>query len=70
MFEQLKSAFGNVTIDLFASRLNAKKAKYVSRCPEAEAMSIDVFSIAWKHQLMYFFSAFQLNSQSAAKGDT
>ena len=70
MFEQLKSVFGNIAIDLFVFRLNAKRAKYVSRCPEAEAMSIDAFSIAWKHRLMYIFSAFQLNPQSSAKGDT
>ena len=60
VFEHLESVFGNMTIDLFASRLNAKKAKYVSRYPEAEAIAIDALSIAWKHQLMYIFPPFSL----------
>ena len=34
-------------IDLFASRLNAKTAKFVSGHPQPGAVAIDAFSLSW-----------------------
>ena len=52
--------YGPFDVDLFASRLNAKKAQYVARYPEPEAMAIDAFTLKWNHDMLYIFPPFSL----------
>ena len=47
-FHKVESMFGKVDMDLFASRLNTKKEKYVARFPEAEACAVNAFTISWR----------------------
>lgn len=46
-------------INLFASRLNAKLTKYVTRYRDSDAYAIDAFSMTWNRYLYYIFSSFQ-----------
>lgn len=66
-FQHLEVVFGKFDIDLFASRLNAKTLKYVSRFPEAAAVAIDAFSISWKGMFIYVFPPFSLISRVLQK---
>lgn len=52
VFQTIVSVFGQMDIDLFASRLNAKLDNYSSRYPEPNACAIDAFSINWHHGLL------------------
>jgi hypothetical protein len=47
-------------VDLFASRLNHKIDKYVSRRPDPHALAIDAFSLTWINELYYIFPPFSL----------
>ena len=54
-------------IDLFASRLNAKTAKFISWHPDPGAMAYDAFSISWSNMSCYAFPPFSLLPQVLAK---
>ena len=54
-------------IDLFASRLNAKTAKFISWHPDPGAMAYDAFSISWSNMSCYAFPPFSLLPRVLAK---
>ena len=47
-------------IDLFASRLNAKTAKFISWHPQPGAVAVDAFSLSWGNMNCYAFPPFSL----------
>ena len=59
VFRKIEKIFGEVTVDLFASRENAKLEKFVSWKPEPQAWKIDAFSIQWSFGF-YAFPPFSL----------
>ncbi len=60
VFEKLECHFPDIEVDLFASRLNRKKDRYVSRMPEPDAFAIDAFTLEWSDCLYYAFPPFSL----------
>ncbi|KAI8511561.1 hypothetical protein Bbelb_106610 [Branchiostoma belcheri] len=62
VFLSLNNWTGNaLTVDLFASRLNAQLKEYVSWHPEPEAMAVDALNIHWGNLgLAYAFPPFSL----------
>ena len=46
-FENLNREFGELTIDLFATRINSKCRRYYSYSPEPEAAGTDAFLCNW-----------------------
>ena len=60
IFERFITIYGCICIDLFASRLNKKLEKYVSRTPEPDAFAVDAFSLTWNYGLHYLFPHFGL----------
>ena len=59
LFNNVCEHFGHPDVDLFASRLNNKKPKYVSFTPDPGAFAIDAFTISWREfKLFYAFPPF------------
>ena len=52
VFQEIISQTFIPEIDLFASRLNAKTAKFVSWHPQPGAVAIDAFSLSWANELL------------------
>ena len=67
VFQRILDHFPDLSIDLFASRLNHKLAKYVSIQPEPSALAVNAFSIEWTGALYYIFSPFSLISNVLQK---
>ena len=59
-FIRLTRHFGAPTIDLFASRLNAKCQKFCSWKRDPEAVVIDAFTIPWNKEFFYAFPPFSI----------
>ena len=53
-------------IDLFASRFNAKTAKFISWHPQPGAVAVDAFSLCWGNMNCYAFPPFSLLPQVLA----
>lgn len=60
VFSRLLIHHPNLEIDLFASKLNAKLEKYVSRFPEEKSMASDAFTLTWSENFYYIFPPFSL----------
>ena len=45
IYTKVEQIFGSLEVDLFATRLNAKVAKYVSWKPDPDAFAIDAFEM-------------------------
>ncbi|XP_053383777.1 uncharacterized protein LOC128549987 [Mercenaria mercenaria] len=60
VFEIITQLHPGLSVDLFASRLNFKLQKYVSRRPEPNTYAIDAFSLTWSHDFYYLFPPFSL----------
>lgn len=60
IFKIILSVFGELDIDMFASRLNNKLECYVARLPEPFASAIDAFSLDWGKNYIYMFPPFSL----------
>ncbi|XP_053374034.1 uncharacterized protein LOC128546760 [Mercenaria mercenaria] len=60
IFRKIRDQYPNMSVDLFASRLNHKLEKYVSYSPEANSYATDAFTLHWVHELYYIFSPFSL----------
>ncbi|XP_045104423.1 uncharacterized protein LOC123499956 [Portunus trituberculatus] len=60
VFRRLCDMFYVPDIDLFASRLNAQVATYVSWKPDPAATFVDAFSINWADRTSYAFPPFSL----------
>jgi hypothetical protein len=67
IFKRLCHIFGTPSIDLFASRLNAQLARYISWHPDPEAESVDAFSVNWGVENFYAFPPFCLISKCLQK---
>ncbi|XP_047990684.1 uncharacterized protein LOC125229783 [Leguminivora glycinivorella] len=59
-FESILHRFGKPTIDLFASRSNAKCQNFVSWKPDPDAIAVDAFTINWSENYFYAFPPFSL----------
>lgn len=59
-FRKINNKFGPFSVDLFASRLNAKCSRYYSRFPDPLATSIDAFTVAWDKEKFYAFPPFAI----------
>lgn len=59
-FQEIVKEFGNPSINLFASRINAKCTKYCSWERDLEAFAINAMTINWREDFMYAFLPFSL----------
>lgn len=60
VFELVIQRYGNMDIDLFASRLNHKIEKYISWKPDPMAVYINAWHVEWDFKLGYCFPPFSL----------
>ena len=60
VFKQISKRFGDMDIDLFASRLNKKLANYVSWRPDPAAIAFDAFTINWSSYYAYVLAPFSV----------
>ena len=60
IFSEIKQVFLDITVDLFASRLNNQMESYVSRRPDPNAYAIDAFTLTWADKLFFIFPPFSL----------
>ena len=60
IFQKIRAACPALSIDLFASVLNAQLPRYVSWNPDRHATFVDAFSIAWTGEYFYAFPPFSL----------
>lgn len=60
IFQQVASRFTPITVDLFATRINAQLPHYVSWQPDPFAMAVDAFHISWADLQAYAFPPFCL----------
>ena len=60
IFDVIVEHFGQFSIDLFASRLNAQLSRYVSWRPDPDSEYIDAFSRSWKNINFYAFPPFSV----------
>ncbi|XP_051159201.1 uncharacterized protein LOC127280329 [Leptopilina boulardi] len=66
-FKLLVKKLGNPSIDLFASRINKKCARYCSWDRDPDALAINAFTISWKNDFWYAFPPFALISRILKK---
>lgn len=59
-FSEIVKRYGKPTIDLFATRINAKCEKYVSWRRDPYAYNIDAFTLDWQPFFFYAFPPFAL----------
>lgn len=59
-FQKIIRVFGQLEIDLFASRANTKCRKYVSWRKDPGSFAIDAFTLEWKRFLFYAFPPFSV----------
>jgi len=67
VFQAICQSFPMLKVDLFASRINAKFEKYVSRLPDPRATAIDAFSFEWSSNEYYAFPPFSIISRILQK---
>lgn len=63
IFQRLNNKWGPFTTDLFASRLTAQLARFVSWKPDPEAEAVDAFTLDWSQLRGYAFPPFTLTGQ-------
>ena len=66
IFEELCSIYGRPDLDVFASRINHKLSKYISRFADSGAFAIDAFKHVWKG-FIYIFPPFILINRILSK---
>ena len=67
VFEKLQKIFGNMEVDMFASRLNYQIKTYVSWVPDDGCWAIDAFSVNWMDIFGYCFPPFSIISRVLQK---
>ena len=60
LFAKVVKVFGEMEVDLFATRLNAKLPCYVSWQPDPKALAVDAFMLDWSELKFYAFPPFSL----------
>ena len=60
VFQKLRAVFLALSIDLFASVVNAQLPRYVSWNPDPHATFVHAFSIPWTGEYFYAFPPFSL----------
>lgn len=60
VFQAIKHIHPNISVDLFASRLNHQLEKYVTHRPEPNALAIDAFTLTWQNEIYFMFPPFSL----------
>ena len=60
VFKSIHVMHPEMSVDLFASRLNHKLIKYVARRPDPNAIAIDAFTMTWTNELFFIFPPFSL----------
>lgn len=60
IFAEIIQVYPEITVDLFASRLNNQVPKYVSRRPDPNAFAIDAFTFTWSDDMYFIFPPFSL----------
>ncbi|XP_033759551.1 uncharacterized protein LOC117341798 [Pecten maximus] len=63
LFQCIASKYGdNLSIDMFASRINIQIPVYVSYLPDPQALAVDAFSMKWsnEHGIIYLFPPFSV----------
>ena len=55
MWIQEQSVWGPATLDVFANRLNKQLARFVSPCPDAQAVAVDALVCPWPDEVLYVF---------------
>ena len=60
VFSLIMKRLGPCHVDLFASRLNYRLPKYVSRYPDPGACAVDAFYFDWSSDRLYIFPPFRL----------
>ncbi len=60
VFDKIVALFGDVQVDLFASRLNFKVQKYVSWLPDPQCFHVDALTLTWQGDSYYAFPPFSL----------
>ena len=66
-FSLVCSTLFQPSIDLFASRLNARLERYISWIPDPYCENVDSFSISWTNEEPYLFPPISLISRCLAK---
>ena len=69
IFQKLWAVFPALSIDLFASVLNAQLPRFVSWNPDPHARFVDAFSISWTGEYFYAFPPFCLIHKCLTKTD-
>ena len=59
-FNSIQKIYPELSVDLFASRLNHKLKKYVSRRPDPNAIAVDAFALTWINETYFIFPPFSL----------
>ena len=67
IFQNVAEIWGEPTIDLFASRLNAQVACYASWKPDPGATYVDAFPVSSENQFFYAFPPFSLIARCLQK---
>ena len=66
-FAKIVQKFGKPEIDIFASRLNTKLARYISWLPDPNAEAVDAFTLDWAKFEFYAFPPFCLVARCIQK---
>ena len=60
IFSEICRDYGQPTIDLFASRINHKKARYMAWRPDPFAVAVNAFHHPWTNEYFYVFPPFRM----------
>ena len=58
IFDKIRLVYGPVTINLFATRINARVRHFYSYTPDPEACGHDAISFSWQQEHFYAFLSF------------
>jgi hypothetical protein len=61
------SPWGAPTIDLFANRFNKQLDRYMSPCPDEEAVAVDALVQRWPREVLYAFPPTTIMEQGVGK---
>ena len=67
VFKEIHKLNPNITVGLFASRVNNKLTKCVSQRPDPDAFAIDAFSMTWCNDCFFMFPPFSMIPRTLQK---